>query len=380
MTSLHAAPAGAPGLRSSHIRGIRPMDLVAGVLLSVGVFVLVHVDLYASDPHGNVIKAVAATSMTLPVVWARRNPLAAASVAAAGATVNWLLIGQYVRCGAAVPAALWLACAIGLRLTGRRALLAMILVFVELQALCLADAALIPASTIPLVPMATAFWFAGRAIRSHNDNVRLLDAQNRQLAATREQTARLAVDNDRQRISESLEHQLRRRIGDMSATAASGRVRVDDPASAQEAFGAIAREGRETLAMMRDVVDELREDAPRLPAPDLARLSDLVTHHGGSLTVDGRTRQLPGGFELTTYRVAEQLLHTFPIEAGPIDVQVHFGDDALELSVTGRQAREPVGPEVASARHRVELFGGSLTGGHRADQLQWIARLPLPAG
>ncbi len=362
------------------VAGFGLVDLVVGVLLSVAVFVLVHVDLYASDPHGNVINALVATSMTLPVVWARRYPMLAAATVATGAVVNWLFVGQYVRCGAAVPAALWLACVMGLELRGRRALIAMVLVLVDIQALCLADAALIPASTIPLAPVAIAFWFAGRTIRSRNDTVRRLAVQNEHLVTTRQRTAELAVDNERRRISQGLDEHLQRSIGDLASTAAFGREQLDDPPAAQDAFAAIASGGRETLARMRDVVHELRTDAPREPQPDLARLGDLVSRAGAVLTVDGQPHALPSAVEVSGYRVVEQLLHTFPSAVETVAVHVHFGADQLELRVTGQQVAEPTGPEVSLARHRLESHGGSLIARHRADQLEWVARFPLMAG
>lgn len=359
--------------------GAGMVDLAVGVLLSAAVVVLVHVDLYASDPHGDLLAALAAVSMTLPVVWARRYPLPAAVVAALGAIANWLLVGQYVRCGAVVPAAFWLACAVGLGLRGRRALVAMAFVLVDLQAICLADAALIPATIIPLAPAAVAFWFAGQTIRSRDEAVQRLAEQNAELAATRERTARLAVDNDRRRIGVGLDQRLQRRIDGLALAAALGIERVEDPAAAQAAFSAIASGGRETLTQMRDVVDALRSEGPRQPLPDLSRLADLVRHRGGLLTIVGEPRPLPSGIEVTGYRIVEQLLLTFPPAVETVQVSVHFEPDQLELRIAGRQVAELIGPEITLARHRLEVFGGSLAFARQPDRHQWIARLPLMA-
>ena len=332
MTQIGLTTVGADRRRGWSVGGVGVVEIAVGVFLSVAVFVLVHVDLYASDPHGSALDALAATAMTLPVVWARRYPLQAAAVAASGAMVSWLLVGSYVRCGAAFPAAFWLACAIGLRLRGRRALVAMLLVLVDLQAVCLADAAVIPATIIPLAPTALAFWFAGRTIRSRGETIARLAHQNEQLVlATRERTAQLAVDNDRRRISEGLNQQLQRHIEQMAATAAAGRGQVADAQSAQAAFAAIADDGRQTLAHMREVVDALRADAARPPAPDRSRLADLVARHGGVLSIDGDQRRLPEGVELSGYRVVEQLLRAVDADAGlVVDVHAHFGTDELE--------------------------------------------------
>jgi signal transduction histidine kinase len=319
--------------------GVGRVDLAAGVLLSAAVVVLVHVDLYASDPHGDLIEALAAVSMTLPVVWARRYPLPAAGVVALGAVVNWLIVGHFVRCGAAIPAAFWLACAIGLGLRGRRAAAAMALVLIDLQAMCLADAALIPAAIIALAPAAIAFWFAGRTIRSRSEAVERLAKQKAELADTRESTARLAVDNDRRRIGKGLYQNLQRRIDGLAATASLGSERPDNPSAAMAAFSAIASGGRETLAQMRDVVDALRSEGPRQPLPDLSRLADLVSHRGGVLTIDGEPRPLARAIELTGYRVVEQLLRTFPSVAPTVEVSSTSDPIRWRFALRGGKSR-----------------------------------------
>jgi hypothetical protein len=372
-------PAGTPGLRRGGGQVAGSWDLIAGVLLSVAVVMLVAVHFFADDPHGDLFDGLVAVSMTLPVVWARRYPIPAAAVAALGAVVNWLFIGSLIRCGAAVPAAFWLACVIGRRLHGWPAVAGMALVLVNLQAQCLSDVELSTASIIALGPAAIAFWFAGRTIGSRAEAIGALAVQNAQLVATRERTARLAVDSDRERIAEGLDERLQQRISDMASTAAAGREQLADPESARAAFAAIAQDGRETLAQMRDVVDALRADAPLEPSPDLGRLPDLVTRCGGRLEIDGDPRPLPGGVELSGYRVVEQLLRTLAQAPGhPIDVCVRFAADHLELRVGGPM-RSPDGPEVVVARQRLAMHGGSLTGDRLAGRLQWVARMPLTA-
>ena len=53
--------------------------------------------------------------MTMPVVLARRFPVAAASVVTAAAVVNGLVFDDLIRCAGAVPAALYIAFAVGAR-------------------------------------------------------------------------------------------------------------------------------------------------------------------------------------------------------------------------------------------------------------------------
>jgi hypothetical protein len=378
------------------VAGIGVVDALAALTLTGLMVVTVHVDLYPSDPHGGLLAVAAATSMTLPVLWARRYPLAAAATVAAGGLVNWLFVGEYIRCGAAVPAAFWLACAVGLRLSGRRATSALVLVLVGLQAMCLADAELIAASVIPLGLMVLAFWLIGRTIRSRSETNRRVAAQNAELAATREKTAQIAINSDRLRISATLDRQLQQNLAELEATALAGREQVDNPPSAQAAFAVIAHRGRRTLAEMREVVDAVHVDAVHVdaahvdavhvdaisqPAAGLSRLGDLVTRYGGRLEVQGVPRPLPEHLEVSGYRVVEQLLRTFDRGSAPGDVQVEFGTDALVLRVSGTPTSPVVtGPEVTLVRQSVERHGGGLSLDHRADHLQWVARVPLVAG
>ena len=161
----------------------------------------------------------------------------------------------------------------------------------------------------------------------------------------------------------------------MASAAITGRQNVDQPAEAQQAFAAIARNGRDTLARMREAVGSLRSDAPLHPQPDLSQLASLVAGVGGRLEVVGEPRPLPSGVELSGYRIVEQLLRT---TTSP-QVWIRFGAHELELRVTipvstMAQPSELVAPALAE---RAAIHGGSLIATRLTGQLQWVARLPL---
>ncbi|MEO6999638.1 MAG: hypothetical protein ABI112_16280 [Terracoccus sp.] len=355
-------------------------DIVAGVGLSVVVFVIVHVDLYASDPHGDVLAGVAAMLMTLPVVVARSYPLPATVFAASAALTNWVVVGEYVRCGAAIPAAFWLACAVGLRLRARPAAIAMGSVLVYLFAMCNADAALIPLTFLPLAPAAAGFWWAGRTIRSRNDTIARITEQNVQLVAARRRTAQLAVLNERQSITVRLDHDLQVHIEAMATAADAGRSQLNDPLAARATFATIAEEGRAALTQMRADVDALR-DLPARPVLTLRHLEDLVERHHGVLTVERGSGSPPEGVPLPGYRIIEQLLWTFEGDSGPVEVLLRFHDAELELCVAGAVASvSPLGPEATVAQQRVNLQGGTLVVDRRDGRLQWVASVPWAVG
>jgi signal transduction histidine kinase len=356
-------------------------NIAAGLILSAGVFTLVHVHLDPTDPHGSVLAGIAAISMTLPVLWARRSPLAAAAVVAVASLANWMFVGHYIRCGAAIPAALWIACVLGLQVRGRWWLVGLGLILVDLLVQGFADPQITPPTIFAAGPIAIGFWFAGRTIRARADAVRQVAHQNREIAATREKSVQLAVELERDRIATGLDTLLQRRISGMGAQAAAAREHVTDP-DAAGTFVTIAADGRQTLAEMREVVGSLRNDSPLAPQPDLNALAELVGRGGGRLQIEGAQRQIPSSVEVSAYRIVEQLLRAAAADpANPVDVHVTFTPDDLELrvsSTTTRAAAEP-GPELAVVRQRVSFHGGSLATDALPDRLQWVARLPLTA-
>jgi Histidine kinase len=375
-------------------RGIRQLgiaNIAAGVILSAGVFTLVHVHLDPTDPHGSVRAGIAAVPMTLPVLWARRAPLSAAAVVAVASLANWIFVGHYIRCGAALPAAFWIACLLGLQIRDRQWVLGLGLIIIDLLVQGFADPQLTPPTIFAAGPIAIGFWFAGRMIRARADAVRQVAAQNKEIAATREKSVQLAVDVERERIATGLDTLLQRRISGMGAQAAEARGHVaDTDGQTASAFAAIAADGRRTLADMREVVGSLRNDSPLSPQPDLNALAELVGRGGGRLQIDGTQRQIPSSVEVSAYRIVEQLLRAAAADpANPVDVRVTFTPDELELRVsasvsaavratTTRESTEQ-GPELAVVRQRVSFHGGSLATDALPGRLQWVARLPLTA-
>jgi signal transduction histidine kinase len=382
-----AAPAISSGPASRGLRQLGVANIAAGLILSVGVFTLVHVHLDPTDPHGSVLAGIAAVPMTLPVLWARRSPLTAAAVVAVASLANWIFVGHYIRCGAAIPAAFWIACVLGFQVRDRRWIVGLGLIVIDLLVQGFADPQITPPTIFAAGPIAIGFWFAGRAIRGRADAIRQVAQQNKEIAATREKRVQLAVDLERERIATGLDTLLQRRISGMGAQAAAARGHVRDADNlTASTFASIAADGRQTLADMREVVGSLRNDSPLAPQPDMNALAELVGRGGGRLQIDGNQRQIPSSVEVSAYRIVEQLLRAAAADpANPVDVRVTFTPDELELRVSAtvgatgtRESAEP-GPELAVVRQRVSFHGGSLATDALPGRLQWVARLPLTA-
>ena len=179
--------------------------------------------------------------MTLPVAWERRAPAAAAAAVAIGATVNELLIGPLVRCGAALPAVFAIAFFAGTRCGGRRLAVGLAFCLGAVVTQSFFDPQLGPAFLVAGLPVTAGFCLAGQLVRSRGHAAAALRDRNAELRAQREQTAQLAVAADRARVAGGLDSFLRDRITTMAAAAAAGREQVfTDPAAADGAFAAIS--------------------------------------------------------------------------------------------------------------------------------------------
>jgi hypothetical protein len=360
-------------------------DIALAGFLSVWAAGLVSGVFKTGHPTGGVVAAIAVLAMTLPVVWERQAPAAAAAVVAAGALLNEVLVGPMVRCGPCLPAVLAIGFFAGTRLDGRKLAAAIVFCLGAVTAQAFFDPKLGPGFLAFGVPATAGLCLAGRLMRSRTAAAAALRARNAELREQREQTARLAVAADRARVTADLEEFLGDRITTMAQTAASGRDLITThEASARGAFSSIENDGRAILSRMREVVGTLREDALTEPQPVLAQLGSLLeraTSADVRLRVEGSPRALPAGVELSGYRIVEHLLAA--LQDAPdarVDVRLRFGPDALEMRVTGPPTRPADPAPVSAAREWAALIGGTLrmeTGSSRCDA---FVRLPLTAG
>jgi hypothetical protein len=344
--------------------------------------------------HAGAAAAVMVLLMTLPVIWRRRAPVWVSAVLAIGAIVNVMVIGDMVRCAAALPALLVCAYAIGrypARLRGAAAITGLSFLLVSAGVQGWTDPELSGSPHVTgLAESALVLLFflaAGGVIESRARLGRELDRRNEQLRRQRERRAELAVAADRAQIADGLQSRLQTDIGEMRQAAVTARGALTEGGSRQAAaaaFQAIHWRGRETLTQMRRVVGTLLENLPPEPQPSLSQLDGLLEQAGAAdvrLHVSGRPRVLPAGIEESAYRTLESLLAAFGTNAGQrIDVNVDFAAGALIITVHGA-AEEPavIQSALASVRASVDLRQGSMTS--TGQDSIWVATvtLPLPA-
>jgi hypothetical protein len=402
MVSLQFTQAGEDGGRVSNESGRMPNSFVkrdiaiASVLTALGLLLMysnVH-DHYA-DPglartetaiyFGGLLPVWTAILLfplvTVPLLWRRIAPVAAVGAAFAALLLNELLVGSdLVRCGVVFPTAFLFAFATGAQLERRDALIGLGLTL----GLTCVDAVVEfgPLNTLVFGGLTAAMWGIGRIVRSRKRMTDELAVRTAELRAARDERARMEVATDRARISAELDELLQRRLGELARMADEG-AHPPDAASAAAMLQDIEHASRRTLEEMRAVVGVLREhapEAPTAPQPTLTHLEALLLHAKGSdarLTVEGNPRVLPPAVELSAYRIAEQLLDALEDAAG-VEVRVRFGEDALELAVSG-PARRRARASIERARERARLQHGTLEATFRAGRAEAAVSLPVLA-
>jgi signal transduction histidine kinase len=338
----------------------------------------------ASNPRRGIAAAVAVLTMVTPVVVARRYPTAVAAALGAGALLNWLAIGDLVRCGTALPAVFYVAFVTGMRrMAWPRVALGVAALGLNLIGQAYSDPQLGANVLVYMVPITVGFGVAGGVWRHRRANVARLRVETAQLRAQRDATARMAVAADRARIATDFSSFLHDGVEQIEVAATDGASRLDDdPEQAQQAFLDIQRTGRTTLTRMRDVLDDLGGDSPVVAGAMLAQLDRLVaqaTDGRARLQVHGDPRVLPPSLELSAYRIVERLLAA--VEDRPtagLEVTVGFGAQELQLTVAGSGAQQRLDrAAMAVAKERVAAHGGTLQRSLHDGRRTTVVRLPL---
>jgi signal transduction histidine kinase len=210
----------------------------------------------------------------------------------------------------------------------------------------------------------SASWAAGRAIRSYRLLTAELRRANAQLAAEREDRARLAVAGERSRIARELHTAVARSVAAM-VVQAEGALSLlgEDPEQADAAMGEIETTGRAALAEMRRVLGVLRrgegpgELAPQPGVDQIYALIQLARNNGRAveLRVAGDAGTLAAGVELGLYRILENALAS--AREGRVEVALLFAEAELELRLEA-DCDGPNGWPTDVMRERLALCGG----------------------
>jgi signal transduction histidine kinase len=212
---------------------------------------------------------------------------------------------------------------------------------------------------------------------------RVLGDRERRLAfAERERdiAAREAVVEERARIARELHDAIAHNVSMMVVQAGAERRTLEEASPTREVLETVEHIGRSALTEMRRLVGMLRSDdaEPLAPQPGLRDLQTLVTQvqEAGlpvELRVDGESRELPVGLELSAYRIVQEALTNALKHAGDgahATVTVSYGADSLSLEVVDDGAGSPAvttggGHGLVGMRERVALYGGRFEAARR---------------
>jgi signal transduction histidine kinase len=166
------------------------------------------------------------------------------------------------------------------------------------------------------------------------------------------------------------------------------------PDVADDTLARVETSGEQSLVELRRILALLRSpdgSAEPRPQPSLTDLDALIAGYRGAglpvrLEVTGSPRPLPGGVELSVYRIVEEALTNALKHAQPahVTVTLSYRGPRVELEVVDDGAGQtdgadaPTGHGLVGMRERVALLGGELeTGWRDCGGYRIAARLPV---
>jgi signal transduction histidine kinase len=331
---------------------------------------------------------------SVPLVVRRLLPVPVFVVVFAAIAVQILILpaGAELRSGLGPLVALY---TIGERLERRAALPLLGVALVGVGALYLARIPL-PEGLQPFIQTELVFvasWFIGDSVRIRGLYTQSLEQTAELLARQREERARRAVSEERERIAREMHDAVTHHVS-VIVIQAGGALRAlgRRPEDAREALEAIDHTGRQALTDMRRMLGILGENEGQEPMPGLDRLGDLLEQVRTAglaveLSIEGERRALDPGLELSAYRIIQEGLTNSLKHAagGRARVTVRYDLGSLAISVEderGRAPGPPIEPEhegrgLVGMRERVAMFRGTFEAAPTARGFRVHARLPL---
>ncbi|UZN03701.1 sensor histidine kinase [Cellulomonas sp. S1-8] len=250
--------------------------------------------------------------------------------------------------------------------------------------------ALVPATDVPLLPaVLIAGWALAWAAGQSEQQRRHLVAERAVLATEAERRRQEhAVLEERERITRDVHDIVGHALNVMILQAGAGRRMLGrDVALTADALATVEAVGRDALAELDRTLGVLDPTSPR-PSPGIDALGELAERVTGAgvpvrLTVVGEPRALPAGVDRAAYRVVQEALTNVAKHApgAPTDVEIRYGRDALDVTVTDRPATPPAagapGRGIEGIRARVDALGGTSDIGPDARG-GWRVRCTVP--
>lgn len=232
-------------------------------------------------------------------------------------------------------------------------------------------------------------WVIGDSLRTRRAYYAELEERAARLQREREAQSKAAVAAERARIARELHDVVAHNVSVMVVQADGAAYVLDaSPEQAKQALETISTTGRQALTEMRRLLGVLRAGddggGEYVPQPGVDQLTDLIEQVRGAglpvaFEVEGESRPLASGVELTAYRIVQEALTNTRKHGGPearAKVRLTFGDGDLSLLIEddGRGAQQELyegggedgqGQGLIGMRERVGMVSGTLDAGPR---------------
>jgi signal transduction histidine kinase len=237
-------------------------------------------------------------------------------------------------------------------------------------------------------------WGLGVYVETRRKYRRELQRRAAFIERERQQTVQLTAHEERAAIARELHDIVAHSVTVMLVGVRGARDVLRSRADVADAtLAKVETSGEQSLVELRRILALLREPADAAqsrPQPSLAELDDLVAEYRNAglpvqLEQVGDQRPLPGGVELSVYRIVQEALTNVlkHARASRVIVTLAYRDSALELEVLddGASPRPDAGAGgngLVGMRERVALLGGELeTGRRESGGFRVAARLPV---
>ncbi|SDP81003.1 Signal transduction histidine kinase [Actinopolyspora xinjiangensis] len=253
--------------------------------------------------------------------------------------------------------------------------------------------------TVQLVLLLGFCWVLGEYFGARRAYQQAVENRLRGLEFERDQQARIAVAEERNRIARELHDVLAHSVNVMVTQADGAAYAVHNaPDTAVRALRTIGDTGREALTELRGLLQVLRneaegdENAHRSPQPGVEGVRELVERVRGlglpvTSRVEGDLDRLPTGQGLGIYRIVQESLTNVLKHAGwnaTATVLLREEGDRVRIEVTDNGAKGVLAPDTAPSgngvigmRERAAVYGGTLEAGPVAEG-GWRVRAELP--
>ena len=241
-------------------------------------------------------------------------------------------------------------------------------------------------------------WILGTWSRERRFYADLAEARAVAAEEQRDEEARRAVIEERERIARELHDIVAHNLSVIVVQAAAGvRAFSTQPARSLETLEAIDVTGREALGEMRRMLSLLGPTdggTEPAPLPGLGNLDGLVDRVRAAgldvdVRIDGEVRTINPAVDLSAYRIIQEALTNSIRHSGGkhADIRVAYMPAAIDIEVidggSGRPLGHPIetphrGRGLVGMRERVNLFGGEFDAGPRpGGGFRVAARIPI---